>query len=72
MYPPDDPTRPCRPKAGQGLVMMMMMMMLMMMMMMMAMMMTKKVGVLVLQAGWLPKGKIGGVPASDTPREMNR
>ena len=29
MYPPDDPTRPCRPKAGQGLVMMMMMMMLM-------------------------------------------
>ena len=32
----------------------------------------KKVGVLVLQAGWLPKGKIGGVPASDTPREMNR
>ena len=29
MYPPDDPTRPCRP-AGQGLVIMMMMMMMMM------------------------------------------
>ena len=28
MYPPDDPTRPCRPKAGQGLVMMMMMIMI--------------------------------------------
>ena len=26
MYPPDNPTRPCRPKAGQGLVTMMMMM----------------------------------------------
>ena len=25
MYPPDDPTRPCRPKAGHGLMMMMMM-----------------------------------------------
>ena len=24
MYPPDDPTRPCRPKAGQGLVIIMM------------------------------------------------
>ena len=32
VYPPDDPPRPCRPKAGQGLVMMMMMMMRMMMM----------------------------------------
>ena len=40
MYPPDDPTRPCRPKAGQGLVMMMMMMMMTMMEMMMVMMMT--------------------------------
>ena len=37
MYPPDDPTRPCRPKAGQGLVMMMMMIMMMVMIMMMAM-----------------------------------
>ena len=33
MYPPDDPTRPCRPKAGQGLVMMMMMMMMLLMIM---------------------------------------
>ena len=41
-------------------------------MMTMSMMMTLKVGVLVLQAGWFPKGKIGGTPASDTPREMNR
>ena len=24
MYPPDDLTRPCRPKAGQGLVIIMM------------------------------------------------
>merc|ERR1711894_148605 len=36
---PDDPPRPCRPKAGQGLVMMMMMMMMMLMMMMTMMMM---------------------------------
>ena len=28
--PPDDPVRPCRPKAGYGLVMIMMMMMVMM------------------------------------------
>ena len=31
MYPPDNPTRPCRPKAGQGLVIMMMMMVMVMM-----------------------------------------
>ena len=31
LYPPDDPPRPSRPKAGLGLVMMMMMMMMMMM-----------------------------------------
>ena len=29
MYPPDDPTRPCRPKAGQGLVMITMMIVIM-------------------------------------------
>ena len=32
MYPPDNPTRPCRPKAGQGPVMMMMIMIMMIMM----------------------------------------
>ena len=31
MYPPDDTTRPCRPKAGQGQVIIMMMMTMMMM-----------------------------------------
>ena len=31
IFPPDDLSRPCRPKAGQGLVMMMMMMVIMIM-----------------------------------------
>ena len=39
LYRPDDPSRPCRPKAGQGLVMIMMMMMMMKMVMMVKMMM---------------------------------
>ena len=33
MYPPDDPTRPFRPKAGQGLVVIMMMVIVMIVMM---------------------------------------
>ena len=37
MYPPNDPTRPCRPKAGQGLVIIMMIKMIMMMVMMIMM-----------------------------------